>query len=206
MREPGPGWCSAKVSQGHVADYKPFVMVDGEGVRCSLYVSGCLFACEGCFNEAAWSFRYGEPYTEALEDRVLADLRHEAVQGLTLLGGEPFLNTGVCLRLVRRMRAELGRAKDVWCWSGYTFDQLIDSPDQDKRELLAELDVLVDGPFDLAQCDLTLAFRGSRNQRVLDVPASLAAGQAVAWRSRWERAAATGGAEERGRLRSGAGG
>ncbi|WP_069386297.1 anaerobic ribonucleoside-triphosphate reductase activating protein [Cellulosimicrobium cellulans] len=177
-REPGPGWRSERVSHGYVADYKPFVMVDGEGVRCSLYVSGCLFACEGCFNEAAWSFRYGRPYDDALEDRVLADLAHPAVQGLSLLGGEPFLNTGVCLRLVRRLRAALGRAKDVWCWTGYTVEELLDGP-PDQRALLDEVDVLVDGRFELARRDLTLAFRGSTNQRVLDARASVAACGAV---------------------------
>ncbi|GMA32870.1 anaerobic ribonucleoside-triphosphate reductase activating protein [Litorihabitans aurantiacus] len=179
MRAPDPArWRSARVSAGHVADYKPFVMVDGEGVRCSLYVSGCLFACEGCFNEAAWSFRYGTPSDDALEERILADLAHEAVQGLSLLGGEPFLNTGVCLRLVRRVRERFGAAKDVWCWSGYTIEQLL-AAGEDKGELLRELDVLVDGPFDLSLRDTSLAFRGSANQRVLDVPASLAAGAAV---------------------------
>lgn len=172
-------WLAERVSQGFVADYKPFVFVDGEGVRCSLYVAGCLFACEGCFNEDAWSFRCGEPYTPELEERILADLAHSGVQGLSLLGGEPFLNTGTCLSLVRRMRAELP-GKDVWCWSGYTFEELV-GESADKRELLDHVDVLVDGPFDVDRRDLTLAFRGSQNQRVLDVPASLAAGAAVGW-------------------------
>ncbi|MHA7133102.1 anaerobic ribonucleoside-triphosphate reductase activating protein [Oerskovia turbata] len=185
-RDPQPGWRSDRFSQGNVADYKPFVFVDGEGVRCSLYVSGCLFACEGCFNEATWSFRYGTAYTDELEDRILADLAHESVQGLSLLGGEPFLNTGVCLRLVRRLREEFGRSKDVWCWSGYTFEELAGgSPD--KRALLAELDVLIDGRFELGRRDLSLAFRGSTNQRVLAVPDSLARGSAVWWSA--ERAA-----------------
>jgi len=184
-RDPRPGqWRAASLSQDRVADYKPFVMVDGEGVRCSLYVSGCPFACAGCFNEAAWSFRYGTAFDDALADRIAADLAHEAVQGLSLLGGEPMLNTGVCLRVVRRLRAEHGRTKDVWCWTGYTFEELLaeaEAGQDDKAELLRELDVLVDGRFELAQRDLTLAFRGSRNQRVLDVPASLAAGRAITW-------------------------
>ncbi|WP_102509563.1 anaerobic ribonucleoside-triphosphate reductase activating protein [Sanguibacter massiliensis] len=183
-RDPLPDWRSDRLSQDRVADYKPFVMVDGEGVRCSLYVSGCPFACEGCFNEAAWSFRYGQVFDDALAERIAADLAHPAVQGLTLLGGEPFLNTAVCLRVVRRLRAEHGRAKDVWAWSGYTFEELLAwavAGHDDKAELLTEVDVLVDGRFDLAQRDLRLAFRGSRNQRVLDVRASLAAGHAVTW-------------------------
>lgn len=180
-RNPAPGqWLSERLSQGHIGDYKPFVMVDGEGVRCSLYVSGCPFACEGCFNEAAWSFRYGRPYDDELEERIVADLAHDYVQGLTLLGGEPFLNTGVCLRLVRRVRREFGHGKDIWSWSGYTYEELLAEGD-DKRELLAHLDVLVDGRFELAQKDPRLQFRGSRNQRVIDVPASRDAGRVVTW-------------------------
>ena len=145
-------WLSDRLSQDHVADYKPFMFVDGEGVRCSLYVSGCLFACEGCFNEAAWSFRYGSPYSPTLEDRILADLAHESVQGLTLLGGEPFLNTGVCLRWSRRLRARARRAaRTSGAWSGYTFEELLRRRAADKVELLGQLDVLVDGPFTLAE-------------------------------------------------------
>ena len=181
MRHPQPGeWLSAKVSQGFVGDYKPFMFVDGEGVRCSLYVSGCLFACEGCFNRATWNFRYGTPYTSELEDRILADLAQPYVQGLTLLGGEPFVNTGVCLSLVRRVRAELGAKKDIWSWTGYIFEELLlDSPD--KLELLDQIDILVDGRFDLAKKDFKLQFRGSSNQRIIDVKKSRAAGRAVLW-------------------------
>ena len=180
-RTPQPAtWISDKVSHDHVADYKPFQFVDGEGVRCSLYVSGCLFACDGCFNEAAWSFKYGEPFTHDLEDRILADLAHTGVQGLSLLGGEPFLNTAVCLRVVRRLREELPD-KDVWAWSGYRFEQLM-MDSADKRELIDLVDVLVDGPFDIAKRDLSLDFRGSTNQRVIDARVSRLAGHAVEWK------------------------
>lgn len=180
-RVPDPRrWQSARVSAGYIADYKPFSFVDGEGVRSSLYVSGCLFACDGCFNQDAWSFRFGTPYTQELEQRILGDLAHEAVQGLSLLGGEPMLNTPVCLQLVERVRRELS-SKDVWCWTGYTLEQIL-SEGGDKADLLRQVDVLIDGPFDLSQRDLSLAFRGSRNQRILDVRASLAAGAAVAWK------------------------
>ncbi|WP_296665447.1 4Fe-4S single cluster domain-containing protein, partial [Demequina sp.] len=96
-----------------------------------------------------------------------------------LLGGEPFLNTGTCLSLVRRVRAELP-GRDVWCWTGYTFEELRDG-DADKRELLAHVDVLVDGRYERGLRDLSLTFRGSRNQRVLDVAASLDTGRAVEW-------------------------
>lgn len=184
MRDPAPQeWVSAKLSQGYVADYKPFQFVDGEGVRCSIYVSGCLFACEGCFNQATWSFRYGVPYSDALEDRIIADLGQEYVQGLTLLGGEPFLNTGVCLRLVERMRRELAPSKDVWAWSGYTFEELLAESD-DKLALLRQVDVLVDGRFRQELRDPKLQFRGSSNQRIVDVRASLAAGAVRLWERR----------------------
>lgn len=187
-------WTSANLSQGRVADYKPFTMVDGEGVRCALYVSGCPFACAGCFNEAAWSFKYGAEFTADLGQRIAHDLRHQAVQGLSILGGEPFLNTGTILPVVAALRAEHGRAKDIWCWTGYTFEELLAETAAgaaDKLELLKELDVLVDGRFDLANKDLTLAFRGSSNQRILDVPQSLAAGKAVLWTGLDRRAQAT---------------
>ena len=181
MRNPKPGeWRSDKLTQRYVGDYKPFMFVDGEGVRCSLYVSGCLFACEGCFNEATWNFRYGTPYTDELEDRILADLAQPYVQGLTLLGGEPFVNTGVCLSLVRRVRAEFGASKDIWSWTGYSYEELLlDSAD--KLELLDQVDILVDGRFDLAKKDFKLQFRGSSNQRIIDVKKSRAAGRAVLW-------------------------
>lgn len=172
-------WQATKVSHSYVADYKPFSFVDGEGVRCSLYVAGCLFKCDGCYNEAAWSFRYGEPYSRELEDRVMRDLAHPAIRGLSLLGGEPFLNTQVAVAAARRLRTEFGRERDVWCWTGYSFEALLGDSD-DKRELLSLVDVLIDGPYEQSQRDLSLAFRGSRNQRVLDVAASVAAGRAVA--------------------------
>jgi anaerobic ribonucleoside-triphosphate reductase activating protein len=167
---------------GFVADYKPFSFVDGEGVRSALYVSGCTLKCAGCFNKAAQSFRYGSPYSSALEDQILRDLEHPAVQGLSLLGGEPFLNTHTCLPLVRRVRKEFGASRDVWAWSGYTFEQLV-AAGAARIELLTLCDVLIDGPYVARERDLTLRFRGSRNQRVLDVRESLAAASGVAWQS-----------------------
>ena len=169
-------WLASELSQQRIADYKPFNFVDGEGVRCSLYVSGCRFACPGCYNRVAQNFRYGKPYTQELEDQIMTDLSQSYVQGLTLLGGEPFLNTQVCIRLCKRIRQEFGHEKDIWSWSGYTYDELIQDSD-DKLELLKLIDILVDGRFLLAQKDLTLQFRGSANQRIIDVPATIAAGE-----------------------------
>lgn len=181
MRNPKPKeWLAQDFSQHYIADYKAFNFVDGEGVRNSLYVSGCLFACEGCFNQAIQNFNYGAPFTKQLEDKIIEDLHHDHVQGLTLLGGEPFLNTGVCLTIVNRLHQEFGSKKDIWSWTGYTFEELLlDSAD--KLELLEKIDVLVDGRFELAKRNLNLQFRGSSNQRILDVKKSLATGSAVIW-------------------------
>lgn len=181
MRQPKPKeWTAEEWSQQRIADYKPFMFVDGEGVRCSIYVSGCLFACEGCFNKAIQNFKMGTLYTKELEDQIIEDLSHDYVQGLTLLGGEPFLNTQVCLALVQRVRQEFGATKDIWSWTGYTFEELL-MDTEDKQALLEEIDVLVDGRFDLSRRDLTLQFRGSSNQRILDVAKSLEQREAVVW-------------------------
>lgn len=184
MRNPKPGeWTTEQYSRGKIASYKPFNFVDGEGVRNSLYVSGCLFACEGCYNKVAQSFSYGEPYTNDLEARILADLEHDYVQGLTFLGGEPFLNTGTLLPLAKKVRERFGDRKDIWSWTGYTWEELQLETD-DKKELLNLIDVLVDGRFDLAKKDLTLQFRGSSNQRIIRVPETLASGEIVLWQAK----------------------
>lgn len=180
MNNPKPQeWKSDELSHGHIMDYKAFNMVDGEGVRCSLYVSGCLFHCEGCYNVATWNFRAGIPYTQELEEQIMADLAKSYVQGLTLLGGEPFLNTGILLPLVKRIRRELPD-KDIWSWTGYTWEEL-QLETEDKLELLSFLDILVDGRYDRNKRNLRLQFRGSSNQRIIDVPTSLATGEVTLW-------------------------
>lgn len=173
-------WTAQKYSQNYIADYKAFNFVDGEGVRCSLYVSGCMFLCPGCYNVAAQNFHFGQPYTQALEDQIIEDLSQDYVQGLTLLGGEPFLNTDVCLKLCRRVRQEFGNSKDIWSWTGYTWDEL-QNETYDKARLLSLIDILVDGRFLEEEKDLTLQFRGSANQRIIDVPKSLASDRVVIW-------------------------
>ena len=155
-------WLAQDHSLQYIADYKPFNMVDGEG------------------NRVAQNFHYGKPYTQQLEDQIIQDLSQSYVQGLTLLGGEPFLNTQVCLKLVRRVRKEFGHKKDIWSWSGYTWEELMQES-ADKLALLNYLDILVDGRFLEAKKDLTLQFRGSSNQRIIDVPKSLAQKRVVIW-------------------------
>ena len=148
-------------------EMQAFNFVDGEGVRNSLYVAGCMFHCEGCYNVATWSFNAGIPYTAELEEQIMADLAQHYVQGLTLLGGEPFLNTGILLPLVKRIRKELPE-KDIWSWTGYTWEEMmLETPD--KLELLSLIDILVDGRYDKSKRNLMLQFRGSSNQRIIDV-------------------------------------
>lgn len=173
-------WLASDLSEMRIADYKPFNMVDGEGVRCSLYVSGCKFLCPGCYNKAAQSFHYGQVYDEGLEEQIIEDLSQPYVQGITFLGGEPFLNTQVTLRLAKLIRAKFGNTKDIWSWTGYTWEELMQES-VDKLELLSLIDILVDGRFLESKKDLTLQFRGSSNQRIIDVQKSLQDNQVHIW-------------------------
>ncbi|SNV46945.1 organic radical activating chaperone [Streptococcus acidominimus] len=181
MNNPRPQeWKAEELSQGKIIDYKAFNFVDGEGVRNSLYVSGCMFHCEGCYNVATWSFNAGIPYTKELEERIMDDLAQPYVQGLTLLGGEPFLNTGILIPLLKRIKRELPN-KDIWSWTGYTWDEL-QLETEDKKEMLRLVDILVDGRYDFRKRDLTLQFRGSSNQRIIDVQESLKQDAIIVWK------------------------
>ena len=162
-------------------------IANGTGVRTSLFVSGCRRHCPECFNAVAWDFDYGLPFDKAVRNEILGSLAPDYIDGLSLLGGEPFEpeNQRELLPFVRNFKA-LYPAKTVWCYSGYTWEQLTGKELSPARcevtdELLALLDVLVDGRFVQAEHDISLRFRGSRNQRLLDVPKSLAAGQPVWW-------------------------
>ena len=158
-------------------------IANGPGVRVSLFVSGCTHRCPGCFNEVAWDFAYGEPFTDAVMDSILNMLRPSYIRGLTLLGGEPFepQNQEALVALLRRIKQELPE-KSIWAFSGYLFDRdILSGRLGDCSEYLSYLDVLVDGPFIEAKKNLSLRFRGSENQRLIDVPASLASGEVVLW-------------------------
>ena len=159
-------------------------IADGPGVRVSLFVSGCSHHCRGCFQPETWDPSYGEPYTAETEKRILTLLSRDFIQGLTLLGGEPFEpeNQRVLTGLLQKVRA-LRPKKDVWCYTGYLLDEELWKESRARcevtDEMLSMLDVLVDGEFEEEKKNLSLTFRGSENQRIIDVPASLAAGETV---------------------------
>ena len=161
-------------------------IANGPGVRISLFVSGCTHRCKGCFNEVAWDFDYGQPFTQETIDEILTMLEPDHISGLTLLGGEPFepQNQGPVLELLRQMKARYPD-KTVWAFSGYLFDKDILAgrlgPWHVTETYLSYIDVLVDGPFVLEKKDLSLRFRGSTNQRLINVPASLREKRIVLW-------------------------
>lgn len=165
-------------------------IANGPGVRVSLFVSGCTHRCPGCFNEVAWDFEYGEPFTEETIDMIIRMMEPAHIKGLTLLGGEPFepQNQPELVKLLRRVK-EVYPEKSIWAFSGYLFDKDILAwrlgPREITEEYLGYLDVLVDGPFILAKKNLSLRFRGSENQRLIDVPESLRRGEVVLWQD-WQ--------------------
>ena len=158
-------------------------IANGPGVRVSLFVSGCTHRCPGCFNEVAWDFEYGQPFTEQTIESIIDMLRPSYIKGLTLLGGEPFepRNQADVVKLLRRIKTELPE-KTIWAFSGFLFEQdMLSGRIGDVSEYLSYLDVLVDGPFVMAKKNLNLRFRGSENQRIIDMKASLAAGETILW-------------------------
>lgn len=172
------------------AEIKNCDIANGPGVRISLFVSGCTHHCPGCFNQVAWDFDYGQPFTQQTIDQILEMLKPGYIKGLTLLGGEPFEpeNQGAIVELLRQIKEKYPE-KSIWAFSGYLFDRDILSGRlgnwEITKEYLSYLDVLVDGPFVEAKKNLSLRFRGSENQRIIDVPASLAANRIVLWQD-WQ--------------------
>ena len=163
------------------ADIRPIDVANGPGIRVSLFVSGCTHACPECFNPEAWDFQYGAPFGPEQVEQILSTLGKSYVRGLSLLGGEPFHpnNQKTVLELVKRVRQQYPQ-KDIWCYTGYLFEDLAAGKVGDYgRALLEQLDVLVDGPFVEVEKSYAALFRGSANQRLIDVPKSLAAGAVV---------------------------
>ena len=168
------------------ADIKSIDVANGPGIRVSLFVSGCTHHCKGCFNPETWDFHFGEEFTQEHIDQILTYVEPSHIKGLSLLGGEPFeySNQSGLLPLMRQFKARFPE-KDVWCYTGYDFEK--DIKDRmmvnwaETRELIGYIDILVDVKFEEDKKNLSLRFRGSSNQRLIDVKKSLETGTVVLW-------------------------
>lgn len=157
------------------SDYRQHDTADGDGVRVSLYVSGCTLHCRGCFNEKTWVLNYGDEFTDEVLEELISDCKKPYIRGLSLLGGDPFEkeNQEEVLRIVKRFREEFGDTKDIWVWTGRKIEDLLDETCRDctkyTKDILCNIDFLIDGPFVLSKRNLMLKYAGSENQRRLDL-------------------------------------
>lgn len=160
-------------------------IANGIGIRVTLFVSGCTHHCKGCFNPDTWDFKFGEPFTEETEKELLEAMKPSYINGLTLLGGEPMepSNQRALLPFLKRLKEEYPQ-KTVWCFSGYTFEELTGESRarcEATDEVLSLIDVLVDGEFKEELKDITLRFKGSSNQRIIDMGESIKTSKIVLW-------------------------
>lgn len=168
---------------------KKYDIANGEGVRVSLFVSGCTHQCKGCFNYEAWDFTYGKHFTSDTVNEIIEALEPSFINGLSLLGGEPFErpNQEVLLPFLHKVKEKYPQ-KNIWCYTGYTLEDDLLSESRARSEhtdeMLGLIDVLVDGEFKEELKDITLAFRGSSNQRIIDVKESLKQGKTILWKLR----------------------
>lgn len=176
----------------YYGEIKKHDIANGEGVRVSLFVSGCRNHCPGCFNQDTWDFTYGSPFTEETQEELLAALAPSWISGLTLLGGDPFepenqVELGPFLRKVREKFPQ----KDIWCYTGYRLEEELFNESRVRTSctdaMLAMVDVLVDGRFHEKEKDITLLFRGSVNQRIIDMRKSRETGEIVLWEPKIKR-------------------
>ena len=157
------------------AQIRKYDVANGLGVRTSIFVTGCTHNCFNCFNEEYQDFDFGKTWTDKETQQIIEYLDNDHIGGLSILGGEPMQNAPGLTHMIRDIRKH--STKDIWLWSGYTFEDILE--DKDRKKLLEEIDILVDGKFIEKKKDLTLKFRGSSNQRVIDVKKSLESGNIV---------------------------
>lgn len=170
------------------AKIKKCDVANGPGVRVSLFVSGCNHHCKNCFNKEAWDFGYGQDFTENEQNKIIEDLKPEYITGLSLLGGEPFekVNQEGLVPLIKKVK-QTYPDKQIWCYTGFTFDkqilgEMIEKENREStREMLNNIDYIVDGRFVEELKDPKLRFRGSSNQRIIDVKKSLEQNQVIIW-------------------------
>ena len=170
----------------YYGEIKKFDIANSPGVRVSLFVSGCTHHCAGCFNPETWDFTYGSEYTKAVEREIIKALEPDYIDGLTLLGGEPMekVNQRGLLPLLKTVK-KLFPQKTIWCYTGYTLETELLSDSRARcectDEILSFIDVLVDGEFIEEKKNISLRFRGSSNQRLIDMKKTLEAGETVLW-------------------------
>ena len=159
------------------AQIRKYDVTNGPGIRATLFVSGCTHKCPGCFNEEQQSFTYGNEWTKEIEDSFIEAASNPLVVGISILGGEPMqqLRDTCMIELLNRLKAQV--QKPIWVWTGYTFEELLKNPEQ--KRLLSYIDVLIDGKFEMDKRDLMLKYRGSSNQRVINVQESLKQNEVV---------------------------
>lgn len=165
----------------NLCGYYPESINEGEGLRAAVFISGCRHYCKGCFSPATWNFNYGEPFSEARQDEIIADIAgNPLLSGLSLLGGDPFFSAVEVSRFIDRLVQETGPI-NIWIYTGYTFEELISDKYSPEYELLTRCNVLVDGRFEEQLKDVSLVYCGSTNQRLIDIPQSLGSGEIVLW-------------------------
>ena len=170
----------------HYGTIKNCDIANGEGVRVTLFVSGCTNRCKNCFQPQTWDFNYGQEFDDSAKERIFTELSHVFTQGLTLLGGDPFepANQRALVPFLREVK-EKYPGKDIWAFTGFLYEDLLTEGTychtEVSEEMLGMLDVLVDGRFEEDLKDITLRVRGSSNQRLIDLPATRAAGEVVLW-------------------------
>lgn len=166
---------------------KNFDIANGYGVRVSLFVSGCTNACKGCFQPETWDFEYGNPFTKKTEDEILKMMDEDFIDGLTLLGGDPFepANQKALIGFLKRVRKERS-SKNIWAFTGFTFEELKTEGSYSRTdvtdEILDLIDVLIDGRFEEDKKDIRLQFRGSSNQRLIDMNLTRERGEIILWK------------------------
>ncbi|WP_211748562.1 anaerobic ribonucleoside-triphosphate reductase activating protein [Paenibacillus sp. Marseille-Q4541] len=154
-----------------ICGYIPESINEGAGLRAVVFISGCKHACPGCFNPSSWSFRAGKPFTDEEQQRIIQEIAdNPLLDGLTLCGGDPFFSARECTAFVHKYKQRCPE-KTLWAYTGFVYEELME--DQEMRTLAEQCDVIIDGPFKLDLKDTTLPYRGSRNQRIIDVKASL---------------------------------
>ncbi|MFP4977094.1 anaerobic ribonucleoside-triphosphate reductase activating protein [Paenibacillus sp. CN-4] len=160
----------------NLCGYYPESINEGEGLRAVIFLSGCRHRCPGCFNPETWNFRYGEPFTVERQAEIIEDIAaNPLLDGITLAGGDPFFSAGEAAGFVDKLLQKVPGCS-VWGYTGYTFEELSAMTDKPERQLLERCDVLIDGRFVEALKDTTLRYRGSSNQRIIDVRATLGNG------------------------------